>query len=199
MHHNSNLHPQWISGISNVVADCLSRDFDCPDMLLTKILFHLLPSQMPQAFEIAPLPREISSWLTCVLQKLPDTTQWCKGRTRSTTLHGLAGSSSVKALDWATILSSTTSPDHIASTSSSHSRTQYTADDIVKKEWLRPFRAAQSKIPSPLYQRPFASTIGPTPQLTSMEKLSSFYNANGEHMPIQTDNKNHKKPLTSLS
>ena len=66
------------------------------------------------------------------------------------------------------------------------------AEDTVKQEWLCPFRAAQSKIPYQLYQRPSASTIGPTQQLTSMEKLLiSFYNANGEHMKIQTDNKNH--------
>ena len=57
MNNNSNLHPQWISGSTNVVADCLSRDFDCTDILLTTILLHLFPSQMPQAFEIAPLPR----------------------------------------------------------------------------------------------------------------------------------------------
>ena len=138
-------------------------------------------------------------WLTCVLQKLPATTQWCKGHTRSTTLHGLAGYSSVKALDWEMILSLTTLPNAIASTSSSHLHTQYTAEDIVKQEWLRPFRAAQSKIPSQLYQRPSALTIGPTPQLTSMEKLFSFYNANGKHMQIQTDNENPKHPSTPPS
>ena len=108
----------------------------------------------------------------------------------------LAGFSSVAELDWETILSSTTLPDPITSTSSSHLHTRSIVDDTVKQEWLRPLRAAQSKIPYQLYQRPSASTIGPTPQLTSMETLFSFYNTNGEHMQLQTDNENPKKPST---
>ena len=140
---------------------------------------------MPWAFEIAPLP----------LQRLPAATQWCKGHTRSTILLGLAGYSSVTVLEWE-IFSLRTSPDTIASTSSSHLHTRSTAEDIAKQEWLHPFRAAQSKIPSQLYQRPSASTISPTPQLTLMGKLFSFYNTNGEHMQLQTDNENPKKPST---
>ena len=38
------------------------------------------------------------------------------------------------------------------------------------------------------------TTIGPTPQLTSMEKFFSFYNANGEHIQIHTDNEIHTLP-----
>ena len=90
-------------------------------------------------------------------------------------------------------------PDSITSTSSSHLHTRSIVDDTVKQEWLRPLRAAQSKIPYQLYQRPSASTIGPTPQLTSMETLFSFYNTNGQHMQTQTDNENPKNPSTSPS
>ena len=117
----------------------------------------------------APLPKEISSWLICVLQRLPAATQWCTGRTRSKTLHGLAGYSSVAELDWEMIVSSTTLPVTIASISSLHSHSQSMAEDTAKQEWLRRFRAAQSKNPSQLYQCPSTSTIGPTPQLTSMD------------------------------
>ena len=95
------------SAESRLLTSC---DFDCPDNLLTKIVFHLW------TFEIAPLPNKVSYWLSCMLQKL--------------------------------------------------------------------------------YWHPSASTIGPTPQLTSMEKLFSFYNANGKHMRIQIDYENHKKPST---
>ena len=40
----------------------------------------------------------------------------------------------------------------------------------------------------------YKTTISPTPQLTSMEKFFSFYNANGEHIQIHTDNENHTLP-----
>ncbi len=55
---------------SNVAAALLS-DFDRSDDNLTQILRNTCPSQLPHHFQIVPLPNEISSWLTLLLQKLP--------------------------------------------------------------------------------------------------------------------------------
>ena len=51
---------QWFLGKENNVADALSGDFDCSICELTKILHKTCPSQLPQHFQIAPLPNKIS-------------------------------------------------------------------------------------------------------------------------------------------
>ena len=62
---------QWFAGKFNDVSDALSRDDDRSDDELTSILRSFVPLQVPSHFEIVPLPNEISSWLTLLLQKLP--------------------------------------------------------------------------------------------------------------------------------
>ena len=57
MNNNSNLHSQWISGISNVVANCLSRDFDCPDILLTKKYSIYCPLRCPRHSRLLHFPK----------------------------------------------------------------------------------------------------------------------------------------------
>ena len=65
------IHPQWIPGSMNTIANCLSRDFDLNDMLITKLFFSFPPLKTPFAFKIAPLPNKIVSWLTSLLQNQP--------------------------------------------------------------------------------------------------------------------------------
>jgi hypothetical protein len=64
---------QWFPGTKNVVADSLSRDDDRTDKELTFIYktFRPEPEQVPSHFKVVPVPNEIISWLTSVLQKLP--------------------------------------------------------------------------------------------------------------------------------
>ena len=62
---------QWFLGKENNVVNALSRDFDSSACELTKILCETWPSELPQHFQIAPLPNKISSWLTQLLLKLP--------------------------------------------------------------------------------------------------------------------------------
>eukprot|EP00956_Cyclotella_meneghiniana_P001492 scaffold1687_cov40-Cyclotella_meneghiniana.AAC.3 len=52
-------HVQWFAGKQNDVSDALSRDDDRSDEELTRLLYLHCPEQMPQHFEIAPLPQEI--------------------------------------------------------------------------------------------------------------------------------------------
>ena len=72
---------QWFEGKKNPVADALSREFERPDIELTNILRSLFPSQLPQHFEIVPLPTEIV--LTSLLQKLPGKEQLQELHTRA--------------------------------------------------------------------------------------------------------------------
>jgi hypothetical protein len=62
---------QWFPGKSNNVADALSRDWHLGNDKLTSLLHSHFPEQMPENFRILPLPSEISSWLTSLLQPLP--------------------------------------------------------------------------------------------------------------------------------
>ena len=50
-------HVQWFAGKQNDVSDALSRDDDRSDEELTHLLYSHCTEQMPQHFEIAPLPQ----------------------------------------------------------------------------------------------------------------------------------------------
>jgi hypothetical protein len=62
---------QWFAGKRNNVADALSREWQRTNNELALLLRSLFPNQMPDLFEILPLPSEISSWLISLLQQLP--------------------------------------------------------------------------------------------------------------------------------
>ena len=62
---------QWFPGDQNDVSGALSRDDDRDDEELTNILRTFVPSQVPDHFEISPLPKEIVSWLTSLLLRMP--------------------------------------------------------------------------------------------------------------------------------
>ena len=55
----------------NKFFNALYRDDGRSDAELSNILCTLVPSQIPENFEIVPLPNKIISWLTLLLQKLP--------------------------------------------------------------------------------------------------------------------------------
>ena len=162
----ASIHPQWIPGLTNTIADCLSRDFDLNDMLITKLFFSLFPLKTPIAFKIAPLPYKIVSWLTSQLQNLPKLKPIKAAPTRSTALHGLVGKASVKAVDCDKIISLSRSMTlQTAHISSLRLLRRSTAGDIAQK-WLANFRAEVSEIPSARYCRP--SDLLFTPIHTSM-------------------------------
>ena len=79
---------QWFAGKFNDVSDALSRDDDRTDDKLTSILRSFVPLQVPNHFEIVPLPNEISSWLTLLLQKLPEKEQLLEKHKRTKLGHG---------------------------------------------------------------------------------------------------------------
>ncbi len=62
---------QWFTGKQNNIVDALSQDWHRNDGELASIPCFHSPKQMPKYFKISPLPNEISSWLTSLLQQLP--------------------------------------------------------------------------------------------------------------------------------
>jgi hypothetical protein len=152
---------QWFPGRKNIVVDALLQDFDRSDIAPTQILHDTCPSQLPQHFQIALLPIEISSWLTSLLQKLPVKEQLWEAHTKTTLGHG-------------TVSPDTSSPSELAMTSSSTpSQDPNKTRSLEPLPWLSgrgnfldhlmtPWLWAQSKIPSRIYVRPSGRTADPT-------------------------------------
>ena len=66
------LYRQWFKGEENVVADSLSRDcYYLSSSTHQKFLNHVVPHQLPPNFKIQPVPKEISCFITSILQQLP--------------------------------------------------------------------------------------------------------------------------------
>jgi len=84
MNHEIRDYSQWFPGIKNNVADALSREMDLSDDELTKLLRLSFPKQIPENFEIVPLPNEIVSWLTLLLQQMPVKEQYREEHTKTT-------------------------------------------------------------------------------------------------------------------
>ncbi len=68
---NVKSYSQWFLGKRNNVTDALSWEWQRTNNELTQIRCSLFPNQMPDRFEILPLPSEISSWLISLLQQSP--------------------------------------------------------------------------------------------------------------------------------
>ena len=63
MNHDACDYSQHIAGISNVVADCLSRDFHLSISKLTSMLYAVNPPYLPTQLKIIPLSPTIVSWI----------------------------------------------------------------------------------------------------------------------------------------
>jgi hypothetical protein len=67
-----------------------------------------IPEQVPFGFQMCPLPEEIASWLTLLLQNQPCKEQWSKQQTKSKLSHGLDSksistqSASLTMITWTT-------------------------------------------------------------------------------------------------
>ena len=167
---------QWFKGEDNVVADSLSRDDDRTDEELTNLFRTFCKSQIPEHFEIQPLPNEIVSWLTALLLRLQEKPQLREKHTRTKLGRGSVGSHTAAGLDWRTP-SLTNSP---AIQESSYSEplpwlcAKHDFQEHLMSNWLRDL----SQVPSHMYLRPSVSTADPTQPWTTTERLDSFYNGN---------------------
>jgi hypothetical protein len=157
-HHHSTLflntgikeYSQWFPGWENNVADALSRDFDHSNVKLTQILRNNCPSQLPQHFQIVPLPNEICLWLTSLLLKLPVKEQLREAHMRAKLGCGDDSPSISTPSDLATTSSSSPSPDPNG-TRSSEPLPWLSGRDDIRARLMTTWLWEQSKIPSPLY------------------------------------------------
>ena len=153
---------QWFPGRMNEVSDALSWDNDRSDEELTHIFRLHTPSQIPSHFKIVPLPKEISSWLILLLQRLPVKEQLQERHTRTKLGRGQDGKSTPSQLGSTTTSSSTTSP--AANGPDSWKPLPWLSakggfQDSLMTPWLR----AQSEVPFHTYHRLSGRTIEKKP------------------------------------
>ena len=188
---------QWFRGELNDVSDSLSRDDDKTDDELISIYRSSCPSQIPRHFEIVPLPSEIISWLTALLQKLPVNQQYREVHTRSKLWRGNVGASTTVASE-----TTTSSLNHSPSIRESNSLEPLPwlcekdgFRDQLMTDWLK----AQSQVPFHMYARPSEKTASRTPHSTTMPGLVSFYNDSIVASKTQIQRRSTKRPSQCLS
>jgi hypothetical protein len=186
--HNS----QWFPGKANNVSDALSRDDDRSDTELTNLLYQHVPEQMPTHFNIVPLPNEIVSWLTSLLQRLTVKKQLRERHKRTKIGRSTDGSCTPNPSDSATTSSSMASREQAESNSLAGLPWLCEREDIrgqLMKSWLK----AQSEVPSHMWLRPSGTMTGQTQQKTTTASLDAFYQGYTELLKRKIQRKNSRK------
>ena len=198
MTNNCKDYSQWFPGEENDLADSLSRDFHLSDENLLSLYFNLIPEQTPTNLKISALPEEITSFLSSMLQTLPDKTQQQEKHKISSLAHGIDGHSSNNNLVWTRTPSSTNS--HNAK-KRSHSQLSHNKSETesLMRNLETPWLARQSKPPWTTYQRPSETLIKTTHEKTDQETLADFYNNSTRATRIWIRERNTKKQSLSAS
>ncbi len=186
---NACLYSQWFPGAENLIADSLSRDFHLNDDELTIFLTSRLPHQAPFGLKISPLPKEISSWLTSMLQNLHEKERWSKAPTQSSTWLGRdtratsSQSASMGIGTWTTFQKR----GNIKS-SAPFATLSEKADFLLEQSGL--IKPSQLEPPWIMYHRPLSWQTDLNPTSMEMGSLLSFYRDNFGDIDPPTHQKN---------
>ena len=186
---------QWFPGKKNNVADALSREWQRTNDELTSLLREFFPNQMPAHFVISPLPSEISSWLTSLLQQLPVSEQLREVHTTAKLEPGDDGQNIASPSDART--SSWTSSHDMNELSCLEHLQWLSEKDDSRGNAMRCWLKAQSEVPFHMWFRPSGRRADRTPQKTMTMNLASFYHGNTELTRTTIPNKNNKRPYLS--
>jgi hypothetical protein len=199
MNNNIKDYSQWFPGTENEVADSLSRDGHLSDIKLTNLYFSLIPEQMPHSFKISQLPQEIESFLSSMLQTLPEATQQQGKHKTSNLCLGQDGIHSCTASN--SVMISSYNKCHEGTRRSSCRRLHKKSDQGTSAEDLiKSWSAKQSEPPWTTFLRPSESMINQTRERTEMESLADFYNNSTRAIRMKTQERNSRKHyLSALS
>jgi hypothetical protein len=170
---------EWLAGCLNQIADSLSRDYHLPTDTHIALLRAHFPAQIPDGFQISPLPAEIVSWINSILQSLPVRAVASHKLTRSDLVSGLDGSPiwPTSAKPTTPSLSSSTTQNRTPLSSQSSLADSLKPFDLVncsreeRKAWL----VTQSEVTWTAWYRPSGLTKSTTPHSTQMESFRRFY------------------------
>jgi hypothetical protein len=167
------LYTQWFKGESNVGTDSLSRDclYLSNKSHETLLKMYATP-QVPGTLSVRPLPKEIVSFATSILQQLPVKRQRFVKPKPSELLLGVAGTLSSSPSGLESRFSSTECPS-FNGTSLSHPLLKQCEKQLSLHEIKKLWSKAQSTPPSHLWHRPSGQTLGKTPDWTQTVRLAS--------------------------
>ena len=180
------LYRQWFRGEDNVIADSLSRDcyFLTPSAHET-FLLQTIPSQVPKSFKILPVPDEISSFVSSMLEQLPVQQLRCKPQKPSELARSATGVLSSIASSWKTQSTWTDSPSskEISLWRLSHKQfAKHPSLQELERIWWK----EQSVPPSHMWLRPSGQTTGRTPDWTQTVKPASSFRSSSEPTGTKT-------------
>ena len=192
LHADITLYKQWLKGAHNQVADSLSRDaYYMSPNTHKKILHYVVPQQLPPNFSIKPIPKEISCFITLILQQLPDTQQQSSIQKPSELALGNVGTLSCITSE---LPQSTWMGCHGTNKTSS-------CQDLPKqlekapslKDVIQTWWKEQSQPPLHMWHRPSGQTTGMTPDWTMMERLAISCKNSTEDTVMKTKPKRNRK------
>jgi hypothetical protein len=169
INNNCCLYSQHIKGVTNKVADALSRLHHYSPDSLTSFLFQHYPSQVPPTFQLAPLPPEISLWVTSWLQSFKEPMESEKEQKTKKTGFGPGGVNTVTSSAMNTTSSSPTYLPNLEQDSSAPSPPQLDEDnfqDLMKK----PLGASTVEEAVANWVRSLGQTWGTTPPMATKEE-----------------------------
>ena len=186
------LYKQWLRGHDNLVADSLSSDnYYMNANTHTKILQKSIPQQLPQNFHIRPIPREISCYITSMLQQLPEDQPQTSRPKPSELAYGIIGILTSIVSESVTC-TSTDSQSTKGIRSYQHSPKQFESAPSLKEivdNWWK----GQSQPPLHMWLRPSGQTTGKTQDWTMMTRHALCCRSNTEATGIQMDQRGSRK------
>jgi hypothetical protein len=187
------LYTQWFAGEHNICADSLSRDCLYLDPSSHEhFLKHYFPKQTPANLQIRPVPNEIISFVSSILQQLPVKQQRLTVPKPSELLRGVTGTLFCSPSDLARKSTLTAWTNLQKASSLPHSLSQSAKAPTpleLKTNWSR----AQSMPPSHMWHRPSGQTTGKTQDWTLMAKHVISSKSNFADTRTQINTKASKK------
>lgn len=182
---------QHIPGVTNVVADCLSRDFHLSQKQLTSLLTTVKPPYLPQEIKFTSLSPTIVSWIGSLAQNQPRRKELPKKPTPSTLARGVSGwTTTARAGGMTPIWIDKSTP--INYTSSPPSCTPFDVDRLIH-DGSR-FREGLRERPSAMWHRPLFRVVGLTPPKISTETPTSACSVKRRRIEKPTHQSDIKKP-----
>ena len=186
------LYQQWLKGSDNLVADSLSRDSYYLNANTHKnFLTNVVPHQLPPNFSIKPVPKEISCFITLILQQLPATQPQLSKPKPSELALGNIGTLSCLVSE--SVMFSLKEYQDISKISSCQDLPKQSGKGLSLEEIIKIWLKEQSQPPLHMWLRPSGQTTGKTPDWTMMERLALYYKNSTEDTVTRTKDRKSRK------
>ena len=142
-----------------------------------KFLNYVCPQQLPKHFQIKPIPKEVSSFVTSILERLPVKKLRLKVQSPSKIARGNVGTLSYLASELKikySLMDSQDLPKTSQCLPSVKLSEKPPSIQTITKIWWK----EQSTPPCHMWHRPFGQTTGVTPDWTEMVKNASYSKSN---------------------